>query len=61
MAETVTLLTSGSGPGGDLGQDGSAALSGTAVGGIGTAGKAIDLNGFTVTYDITGDIMGTVY
>lgn len=48
------------GPGGDLGQDGSAAISGTPRGAIGTAGKAIELNGFTVTYDITGDIRGVV-
>ena len=49
------------GKGGDLGQAGQTgvALNGTDYGG-GSAGKAIDLNGNTITYDLAGDIRGLV-
>lgn len=42
--------------GGDLGQNGDNILGSTG----GLAGKAIDLNGFTITYEETGTILGAV-
>ena len=46
------------GAGGDLGQSGTAATSPGAAGG--SAGAAINLNGYTITYINAGDIRGTV-
>lgn len=47
------------GDGGDLGQDGINGIGDSAAMG-GNAGKAIDLNGFTITYEETGTILGAV-
>ena len=44
--------------GGDLGEDGADALFDGSLGG--SAGKAIDLNGFTITYVNTGTIEGVI-
>ena len=44
------------GDGGDLGQNGQSTLTDTG----GMAGKAIDLNGFAITYINTGTIAGVV-
>ena len=54
IAQGDTVLVNG-GSGGDLGQDG-----GGPAGNFGLAGKAIDLNGFTITYIETGTISGVV-
>lgn len=47
------------GDGGNLGQNGQAGI-GEATRSGGAAGKAIDLNGFTITYEETGTIYGDV-
>lgn len=47
------------GDGGNLGQNGQAGIGDTTRSG-GAAGKAIDLNGFTITYEETGTIYGDV-
>lgn len=47
------------GDGGDLGEDGESGIGGQVTSG-GDAGKAIDLNGFTITYEETGTILGDV-
>ena len=44
------------GDGGDLGAAGGSASEGAG----GAAGAAIELNGYTITYDLTGTILGTV-
>lgn len=54
--ESATAL---GGDGGDLGQDGINGIGDSATMG-GNAGKAIDLNGFTITYINTGTIAGDV-
>lgn len=48
------------GYGGDLGQAGTNATGGTVAGTGGAAGKAINLNGKTITYTMAGDIRGAV-
>ena len=57
ITEESTIVTAYGGDGGDLGDIGRAAPSGTYGG---SAGKAIDLNGFTITYEETGTILGDV-
>lgn len=51
-----TVDGASAGNGGDLGQNGGSILGSTG----GLAGKAIDLNGFTITYEETGTILGDV-
>ncbi len=50
-------LTANGGDAGDLGEAGAPNIFGTSGG---AAGKAIDLNGFTITYEETGTIYGDV-
>ena len=57
ITDSSTYVTAFGGDGGNLGADGKLSPSGTNGG---AAGKAIDLNGFTVTYEETGTILGAV-
>ena len=57
ITEESTLVTAEGGDAGDLGEAGAPNISGTSGG---AAGKAIDLNGFTITYEETGTILGAV-
>lgn len=56
-SDGVTTFTVNAGAGGDLGQAGETPSGGDAGG---LAGKAIDLNGFVITYENTGTILGAV-
>ena len=57
ITEESTLVTANGGKGGALGAAGAPNIFGTSGG---AAGKAIDLNGFTITYEETGTIYGAV-
>lgn len=57
ITEESTLVTANGGDAGDLGEAGAPNIFGTSGG---AAGKAIDLNGFTITYEETGTILGDV-
>lgn len=57
ITEESTLVTANGGQGGALGAAGAPNIFGTSGG---AAGKAIDLNGFTITYEETGTIYGDV-